>query len=313
VVAGLEAVREGMDYGFLQGYQLSRRASGPFGTNYLSANRAGYFYTMFLPMFLAMAILLRRHVLLRLGALGGCAILTLAIMATFSRQAYVIAVLALLLIALRKSLVVACVVGALMVGAVGFLPDSVTERVEETGQTDMVGTEHLDVSSESRLDIWKGTFAMLQAHPTGVGLNRFKHYIGDFSSYSGYDAHNNYLLALAETGPLGLGVLLWVMWRIWGIARDALRKAPPGDSEAQAVCVGFCVAFVAILVGNLSGSFFFEGDLMASFWILCGLVERYAALKAAALPVPAVVPSPAAPDPRARFPLLRPRASRAQG
>jgi O-antigen ligase len=308
-VAGVEAVLEGLDYGFIH-YQLSRRASGPFGTNYLSANRAGYFYTMFLPMFLAMALLLRRQILWRLAAVVGCVILAFAIMATFSRQAYVIAVLALLLIAMRRSLVIACLTGALMIAAVGFLPESVTERVEETGQSDAVGAEHLDVSSASRLDIWNGALGMLQAHPTGVGLNRFKHYIGDFSAWSGYDAHNNYLLVLAETGPLGAAVLLWVLWRLWEVARTSLRQAPPGDTEAQALGIGLCVAVIAMAVGNLSGSFFLEGDVMASFWILCGLVERYAALKSAALALPEADPALQAPAVTARFPLFHPSAHR---
>jgi O-antigen ligase len=310
VIAGVEAVLEGLDYGFLQGYQLSRRASGPFGFNYLTANRAGYFYGMFLPMFVAMALMLRGQVFWRLAAVGGCVILAFAIMATFSRQAYGIALLALLLVALRKSIVVACLAGVLMVGAVGMLPASVTERVEETGQTDAVGDEHLDVSAASRLDIWKGALGMLQSYPTGVGFNRFKHYIGDFSDWSGYDAHNYYLLVLAESGPVGAAALLWLLWRLWGLARASLRLAPPGDSEAQALGVGLCVAVVAVAAGNLSGSFFIEGDAMANFWILCGLVERYMVLKSAAQAVPDEFATAPAPPVTARFPLLHSAAGR---
>ena len=49
-VAGLEATREGFDYGFGK-YNPMHRASGPFGENWRAANVAGVFFAMFMPMF----------------------------------------------------------------------------------------------------------------------------------------------------------------------------------------------------------------------------------------------------------------------
>ncbi|MGZ3437915.1 MAG: hypothetical protein ACXVDD_00275, partial [Polyangia bacterium] len=58
-VAGLEAIREGFDYGFGK-YNPMHRASGPFSTDWRGANVAGVFFAMFMPMFVALALFLRK-------------------------------------------------------------------------------------------------------------------------------------------------------------------------------------------------------------------------------------------------------------
>ena len=52
-------MREGIDYGF-GAYNPMRRASGPFGEDWHNANRAGVFYAMFMPMFVALALFLKK-------------------------------------------------------------------------------------------------------------------------------------------------------------------------------------------------------------------------------------------------------------
>lgn len=279
-VAGVEAIREGLQYG-IGHYAETHRASGPFGVDYHDANRAGVFYAMFLPMFVAMAVFFRRQRFWRLAALAGCAIMALAIMATYSRQAYLIALVGLLLLLLRRSVVVAVLVGTLLVASVNFLPESVTQRVQETAQrSNTTGEEEVDVSTASRFEIWAGAMQMWHEHPLGVGLNRFKKHIGDYTHYRGYDAHNFYILMLAECGPLGLAAMIWILWRLWKLARLLQRSAAAAeDPEARALALGFTLVVISMALGNLYGSPFFEGAVMTNFWVLCGLLEHYAALK----------------------------------
>lgn len=279
-VAGVEAIREGIGYGIGR-YEDAHRASGPFGVDYHDANRAGVFYAMFLPMFVAMAVFFRRQKFWRLAALSGCAILALAVMVTYSRQSYLIALVGLLLLLLRRSVVVAALVGVLLVASVNYLPDSVTERVQKTAQrSSTTGEEEVDVSTASRFEIWAGAMQMWDEHPLGVGLNRFRNHIGDYSRYRGYDAHNFYVLMLAECGPLGLAVMIWILWRLWKLARLLQRvAATTEDPEARALALGFTLVVISMALGNLYGSPFFEGAVMTNFWVLCGLLEHYATLK----------------------------------
>lgn len=280
-VAGLEAIKEGLDYGF-GGYNESRRASGPFGVDYTTANRAGVFYAMFLPMFIAMALFFRKQRFWRLAAIGGCAIMAVAIMATYSRQSYLIALVVFALLLVRRNVLLAVAIALLMVPAIGLLPEGVTERVAETEQQDAVGTEQLDVSTASRFDIWDGAVRMWADNPAGVGLNRFKQYIGRYvPRYAGYDAHSIYFLMLAECGPLGLLALLYLLWRLLRMGMEFTRSVPGSDAEGKALSLGFILVVIAVGLGNVYGSPFYEGAVMANFWALCGLMEHYFALKRA--------------------------------
>jgi len=281
VIAGLEAVREGLDYG-IANYAETRRASGPFGVDYRTANRAGVFYAMFLPMFVALALFLRSQRLWRLAAIAATLILAMAIMVTFSRQSYLIAIFGVCVLLLRRSMIVAMIAAVLMFASLSLLPDSVSQRVEETEQSNAAGGEELDTSTASRFEIWSGAAQMWSEHPLGVGMNRFKRHIGNYSRYAGYDAHNFYVLTVAEIGPLGLLALLWLLWRLWRLATDLrARAAKCGNTETAALALGFSLTVASMAFSNVYGSPFLEGAVMANFWILCGLLERYVTLTAA--------------------------------
>lgn len=296
-IAAVQAIRQGFDYGF-GGYVESHRASGPFGSNYRSANRAGVYYAIFLPMFLAMTLFFRKERFWRIAALAGSLLLAVALMFTYSRQSYFIALAGLAVLLLRRSIVAAVVVGTALVLLAGYLPDSVSQRVAETQQSGPHGEETVDASTASRWEIWSGAMAMWQDNPAGVGLNRFKNEIGRYSSFKGYDAHNFYVLTFAECGPFGLAALLWLVYAVIRLGSRLRRSVPPDDPERRALAMGFSVAALCMALGNLYGSPFLQGNVMGTFWILAGLLERYAAMAvardeapidSAARPVDAVV------------------------
>src|SRR3546814_15238544 len=122
-----------------------------------------------------------------------------------------------------------------MFSSLSLLPDSVTQRVEETEQSTASGDEKLDTSTASRFEIWTGAALMWSEHPIGVGMNRFKRYIGHYSKYVGYDAHNFYVLTTAELGPLGIDALLLALLRLWFLANNfRARAANSGNPEPVA-------------------------------------------------------------------------------
>ena len=88
------------------------------------------------------------------------------------------------------------------------------------------------------------------------------------------------MLILAESGPLALSAMLWLLWRLWRLGFLMRRSAPVTDVEMQALALGFRIAVISMALSNVFGSPFFEGLIMANFWIMCGLLERYAILKA---------------------------------
>ncbi|HEY0179351.1 MAG TPA: O-antigen ligase family protein [Dokdonella sp.] len=307
-IAAVQAIRQGFDYG-LGNFVESHRASGPFGDNYRDANRAGVYYAMFLPMFVAAALFFRSRKLWRAGALGGVGLLALAVMFTYSRQAYFISLLGLAVLLLRRSVVLSVVIGVSLVLLASYLPESVTQRVEETQQKGPHGEERVDESTASRWEIWAGAMAMWRANPAGVGLNRFKDEIGKYSSFQHFDAHNFYVLTLAESGPQGLAALLLLVAATFRLARFLRRQAPTDDPEANALAIGFTVTTLCMALGNLYGSPFFETNVMGTYWVLGGLLERQARLRAQLAPAAQAALAPAPPSMQERFPL----AARARG
>lgn len=303
VAAGLEAVAQGLSFN-LGEFSETQRATGPFGQIKM-ANRAGVFFAMFLPLLVAVAIRPRQSQWLRWLAAAGSVILAMAILFTYSRQSYLIALFGLMVLLAWRSIPVAILAAVLLVAtSATFLPKSVIDRVMQTQQVDASGEMTLDVSTTSRFSIWNGTIDMLRDHPAGVGLGRFNEHIGQYTDYAGKDAHNGFLLTLAECGPLGLLALLWVFWRLWRLTRNLRRSPGAMRPETRALEMGFTLAVVSMALGNMYGSPFFDSVVMANFWILCGLMERYGAIKAQTAGVMATHAALSPVPVGQRFPLL---------
>ena len=237
------------------------------------------FYGMFIPMFVAFALFLRGQKLWRIVSMGGIILLAGGALFTYSRQSYFLALLGSTLLLVRRSLIVAILLGVTLVSLAGYLPDAVTQRVEETKQQDKHGGEEVDVSTASRWEIWEGAMSMLKEHPLGVGLNRFKANIGNYCKYKGMDAHNFYVLTLAETSLPGLLTLVALWMALFRLASFLRTSARIDDPESLALALGFTVTTVCMMLGGLYGSPHFEGSVMGDYWALCGLLERYAYLK----------------------------------
>ncbi|WP_347261673.1 O-antigen ligase family protein [Rudaea sp.] len=301
-IAALQAVRQGLDYG-IGNYNETHRATGPFGSNVGNANRAGVYFAMFLPMFIAITLFFRQ-LWWRLGALFNVGLLAFALLVTYSRQSYFIALLGLTVLLLRRNIVFAVVIGFVLVSLAGYLPDSVTQRVTETQQIGKTGEEEVDESTASRWEIWAGAMEIWRANPMGVGLNRFKDEIGNYSRYKHYDAHNFYVLTLTELGPQGLFALLMLLRALFSLGTFMRKTAPPDDPEARALALGFSVATLDVAAGCLYGSPFLYGAMMSNYWILSGLLERYfRLLRARADGATAQASKPAPPKLASRYPL----------
>src|SRR5436190_1434868 len=266
-LAGLEGLREGLDYGFGK-YNPMHRASGPFGVDWHNANRAGVFYGMFWPMFVALLLFLRRRKLWRLAAIGGCIVIAGGTLATYSRQSYFLVLLGTAVLLVRKNIVAAVVISVTLISLAGYLPDSVFQRVEETKQTNQRGEEQVDESTSGRWELWAGAMSMFASNPLGVGLNRFKKEIGNYSPHKGFDAHNFYVLTLAECGPFGIISLLYLIYSCFVLGRFLRHNTDPEEPELMALTIGFSVCTLNMALGGIYGSPTLEGSVMTPYWAL---------------------------------------------
>jgi O-antigen ligase len=293
-VAALQAVRQGLDYG-IGNYNETHRASGPFGVDYFSANRAAAFYSIFVPVFLVVALLApSKQRLLRAAAAFCYVIGVLAVFFTYSRQAFGILALTTAVVALRRSIFVAVLAGLAIVNYQAWAPGSVADRVAMTNTSEFEGERKLDESTESRFVLWEGAAMLIGDAPWGIGLNQFKRRIGQYvpPNLAGFDAHNNYVLIATEGSLIAALALVMLLLRMLWLG---FRMNLDDDAETRMYGMCYFVAVIGVITSNFYGSRFFDGDIMGSFWILSGLVARYAVIRRVEQSSPAAA-APAAAD-----------------
>ena len=269
-VAGLQAVRQAIDIGATQ-YSVGARVYGPFGFDWSASNTAGIFYAQFAPLIFA-EFIYQPDRRLKLALLGAFVITTMGLFYTYSRKSYYALAAACALVGANVSKIVLLALVAIIMTFPIWAPETAVERLEgnelelaEQGVT-------MDESTESRFIIWEGAREMMKDYPLGVGLERFKFHIGQYSQYANMDAHNYYVLVAAEMGPLGeIAYLLMVIMmyreghRLGKVARTPREKA---------LAAGFKGTMIAFIMANSFGSAFNFGNIMGNLWALTALVSR---------------------------------------
>ena len=275
-LVAVEGVRQALDYGLFH-YKESARVSGPFGASSAS-NIASAYYASILPLFVSVAIFRKSHPWQRIFAVGCSFLVIFATFYTYSRQAYFIEALVLLLMVMRRHKILAIIlVSVISLTYQLWLPDTVLQRIDMTEQVNSSGAVTLDASTESRLVIWAGAMHMLADHPLGVGLNHFHRLLHQYlPELPVADAHNFYVLFTTETGPLGLLVLVLLVVNLLRMARNVEKI---GNGEISSILgQGFTASTIAIILSNLYGSRLLNGDMMLSYWVFAAICARYLVL-----------------------------------
>jgi len=197
---------------------------------------------------------------------------------TLSRASYLGVIPAVLVIAAfttRRRFVVGLILLALVASPVlvYVAPKSVKERIsytfkEERGsETVRVGKVAFDPSTSARLMSFKAAIAGFAERPVfGWGVTGF-----------GFmDAQ--YARVLAETGVIGFGAFMWLMWGVWRHARDVYRTRR--DPEERGLVIGFLAGFVGLLAHAFGSNTFIIVRIMEPFWLITGIVMMIPALEA---------------------------------
>jgi O-antigen ligase len=300
-------VRQALDYG-IGNFNENKRVAAPFGWSVFDANRSAIFYCIQLQIVLSMALFLKSRGWLRIACAVVFAMGVFAVFHTYSRQSYFILAVLLILVALRKNLFVALLACLALIYHESWVPETVMERVAMTSNevsttpartpgfdpnwtgaglpmattpAKPAAEPSYDESTESRFILWEGAWQIIQEQPLGIGLARFKRTIGDHvpPQLAGKDAHNFYVLLTTEAGifapPFLLALLVALLWLGQRLA------SYKDDDEARALGIGLIMATLAVVLGNIYGSRFLDGDVMGNYWIYAGLVARALHIKEA--------------------------------
>lgn len=209
------------------------------------------------------------QVLYRLLAFILLAVFAVCLLFTFSRAAWLTALIVAFLWCLcysrRLLLVLVPPVAALMFYERALIMQRLLSAFDGT-----------DTSSVLRMALWESTRVMIERHPVsgiGWGAYRFLYPKYDFfikdPSIIIYHAHNTFLHYAAELGIVGL--LLFVLFFVVNICYAVISSRKAKDENMQALARGLCAVFLAVFLGSLTDHTLFSSQMMSVFLFLSGL------------------------------------------
>ena len=299
MIAGFEAMREGLAFGNTSFHPM-KRASGPFGDDAFTANRAGVFLAMMFCLALAVALYHPEpgNRWIRPAAMVGMLLILAGLFYTFSRQSYLIVVIVAALMMLRRGPALIIILAVAAVSYQSWVPDAAVDRLTDTKQVDEDGKEQVDDSTSSRWVQWEAGWRMIQDKPWGIGFQRFGELSGSYGGKPDLDAHNHYVLFAAEASLIGLAVHLILVLSLWWYGHSYYRLAKRRRNPlGRCLGSGFAFMTVAMILGNIYGSPFANGEVMGLYWILAGLMARHMLVLKASLGLAQLEPDIAASAP----------------
>jgi len=143
-------------------------------------------------------------------------------------------------------------------------------------------TSSIETSAVDRLNLWRGAMNAYSHNPvTGIGFGAYANHSSEWMIETPgvnlrlynlpdhpQEAHNSYIEALSELGPLGLvlfvGMIASCAWTLGRMLRAARLR---GDSELEAFTVGMLLAISGFSVA----SFFLSIITNRMWWVIFGL------------------------------------------
>jgi len=195
------------------------------------------------------------------------ALLVVCISLTYSRGAWIAVVLSILFIGLCRSRKLLAIMLVVLLLLPFVAPKSVKERMG-------LIMEHGSTTISTRGRLWAEALSVVKDYPVlGCGLNTYAIVGPEYKTNEeepDFYPHNSYLHMAAETGLLGLGMFIWLIFMLFRVSLVNLRKIKAGIYGA------FLTGLLAGLFGFLLHSFvdtnIYSLQLGALMWFVMGLI-----------------------------------------
>lgn len=269
---GLKATGLGRGLSYGTGYQQVLRPSGTFH----HPNVLASFMVHTLPILFAL-LLAKRHFLLKMPLALALGSGFFALLLSYSRGGWVgfaLAIAIILVVATLKKMIQAktllliVLTAAIAVAASFPLWRPFTERLIRPD----------DSATTSRWVMLEQAYMMVKTHPLlGIGLNNYaergKDFIPDDANLilrfapKGI-AHNRYAVIMAETGFIGLGLFIWLLW---AVALQACRNISIEDSYFQLLALGLFASLMGVYLAMMFDHFS-DSTRNILFWFFSALI-----------------------------------------
>ena len=158
------------------------------------------------------------------------------------------------------------IIVCLVVAGVGFV-SLMDARFINRSKTILDDEESRDMSSQSRIEIWRGTIKMVMDRPFGVGAGNFYQNIGNYAvGQKGREAHNTYFRCMGELGLHGVILLIVILLNAALMLRSIMKNASllPDKyrTDFQLTTCAISASLTICMVSGLTGTLlYFE-----AFW-----------------------------------------------
>jgi len=230
---------------------------------HLGSNELAAFYVVAL-LVSAGLLLSLRDLQWRLFFLLSTGLAAWGVIYSYSRSAYLAALVGAALMGLLRSLKLTLVLLLFLLAAPLFLPASVLDRFG------MINSEQTqtDESTERRLELWTVAWERFQENPVlGTGYRSFP----KLNRYN-MDTHNNYLKVLCELGLFGFLAFLGLF--VHGFRQGWLLSRQSPTPFARGLGMGVMAASLGLLVLNFFGDRASYLAVTCFFWTWQGMAAR---------------------------------------
>jgi O-antigen ligase len=236
------------------------------------------------------------------------ALVAVGVALTFTRAAYLALAVSIVFFAIQKrSLKVILGLVLIVAAVIAFAPEAVLNRaltgLDISGVAKASAGRMDDKLTAGRVGSWELLAPDILLSPVwgrGTGSTGWTTAM-TLGLYDAAHPHNMYLMAALDVGLLGLGLILYLYWRIYSSLRK-LARHPDVHPRLRAFFDGVSVAFICFLIiGMTNGAWYpvpeqtymwFAFGLLLAHWKIANPVrKRGSALAVRDRQVPGTVPS----------------------
>lgn len=193
---------------------------------------------------------------------------------TYSRPTLLAIYIALFFLgAARKNKILIMILVIFTLAAPFIIPKSVKEWAREVNYNPL-----RFMCNDDRIAIYRNSLNMIRHHPViGVGVNTFMKNYKKYKESPEYRnvitsdylyAHNNFLHMAAEIGLIGLGIFLWLLYRLFRECMSIYKRLD--DSYLKIVLLSLTACLIAFLVNGLTESSLYYSRVAMIFWYMAG-------------------------------------------
>jgi len=132
--------------------------------------------------------------------------------------------------------------------------------------------------NDDRIAVYRNSLNMIKAHPiVGLGVNtymknyRFYKESPEWRNEITADymyAHNNFLHMAAEIGLVGLGIFIWVLYKLFKECINIYKSLD--DSFLKIISLSLSTSLAAFLINGLTESSLYSSRVAMIFWYMAG-------------------------------------------